>query len=163
NADVGPNLRAPLTATVQRTDPISFDVGAEAFPGPVPSLQVSGGPAGTTLLDRGDGTGTVGSNPGFDQAGLYDVTVAGAAGAGHAAASPTRLQVAGVTSVVLDAGLERQVFTTRDADLLGRAVVISNMPEAYADLRFRSNRPLPEIQFAGPDGTLPVPGVYDNV
>jgi len=162
NADVGPNLHVPLTATVQRTEPISFDITSEGFPGGFPSLQVSGGPAETTLLDRGDGTGTITSIPGFDQAGFYDVTVAGDDGAGHTASSTTRLQAGGVTGVVLEAG-NRQVYTTQDADLLGRAVVISNAPLAYADLRFRSNRQLPEIQFAGPDGTLPAPGVYEAV
>ena len=170
NAEVGPSVEVPLTTDVQRTDALTVPVATEGFSGTSPTLTASGRPEGSVFTDQGGGTADLSWTPGFDQTADQDVTFRADDGAGSAATTTTRIRVGGVTSMVVEGdagdyitGGSRYALSTTDADLIGRSIVFSNVTLAIARLSFRSNRIGWQMEFAGPDGQLPAPGIYENV
>jgi hypothetical protein len=168
NVETVPAVSVPITADVERTRPLTVSVGTDGFSSAPPNLTATGLPVGAEFTDMRDGSANLSWTPTYLQAGQYDVPFR--ADGIQAAAATTRIRVGGVTSLVIEStpgdpvtGGSRFVYTTADAEMIGRTLVFSNTPLSIAVLSFRSSRINWQLQFAGPDGRLPDPGVYENV
>ena len=102
NADVVVAVNAPLTRTVQKEQSLTFGVTATEVTGSLVSLTAINLPPGALFTDNGDNTGTLTWTPGFDQAGVFDVTYQADNGRGGTDSVTTRITVTGVTSLLLD-------------------------------------------------------------
>jgi hypothetical protein len=171
NLAPGPKVDALMTLVMDRAQAFSVDVATEGFPERAPALRASGLTPGSVFQDRGNGTGSLLWDRDFTQAGRHDVTFQADDGLGRSASATMRLQLDGVTSVLLQGapggfvpyGWSNQAFyTPADGDLFAESFVISNFPHSYVRLQFRSRDIGFTAEFAGPDGALPQVGVYEN-
>jgi len=93
NADVDVTVEAPDYVQGVEERPISFQVSAHDRAGQPAALFLTGEPAGATLGDAGDGTGTFSWTPGAGQAGQYWIALTGHMPGGEGDIVYTRVDV----------------------------------------------------------------------
>ena len=162
--DVVVDLASPFERTVPWQQPLSFEVHATHASSLPLQLTARDLPSGATFTDHGDARGTLEWTPGFDQLGDYTVTFHADDGQGGRDSSTTTLSVRGASSFrvesdpgglgAVDAGPGDGTFSAFKF-LFQSGVGFVFRPAGGAS-GFWS------VNLAGPGGSLPAPGVYEN-
>ena len=164
NADVVVAVTAPLTQSVEKGRNLTFTVTATEINGSTVSLTPANLPAGANFTDNADNTGTFSWTPGFDQGGTFDVTFQGDNGNGGTDSVTTRINVTGITSLLLDSDLGDfvgggQLLFLTPAD--GALRASSNFDNGVSG-SFSSSTHFFNWDFAAPNQQPLSVGVYDN-
>ncbi len=155
NADVVVALDAPLELEVQKGDTLAFDVSATDAQGRAVGLAAAGLPQGSYFADHEDGTGSFLWTTGFDQLGDFDVVFTADNGQGGVDRVTTRIQVLGVSSLLLDSEPDDYVgqgqlrFYTRDD---GELRAFSDASTARVSFQSSDGSHSWSLDFAAPAG-----------
>ncbi|MGB8169644.1 MAG: hypothetical protein WCF18_19240 [Chthoniobacteraceae bacterium] len=92
----------PAIVTTEYASGLDFNVSTFTTSGGGITLSTGALPQGATFTDHGDGTGTLHWQPSFAQIGNYSISFTARDAAGHTDISSTTIEVAGITSLVME-------------------------------------------------------------